>query len=162
MFEKIFKLRENGTDVKTRIDRVRAAVREQEPPTALLLRAFSSGAKAKGADNLAGAILQDLGAENLVEQHESLLEDLSLEEIIAADPDYIFVTVMGSDEDAALENLEATVGANPAWAELDAVINGRYILLPKELFHYKPNARWGESYVCLAKMLYPEIASEIE
>jgi len=28
-------------------------------------------------------------------------------------------------------------------------------VLNKELFHYKPNARWGESYEILANILYP-------
>ena len=39
---------------------------------------------------------------------------------------------------------------------LTAVKQDRLILLPKELFHYKPNARWGESYAYLAKILYPQ------
>ena len=33
--------------------------------------------------------------------------------------------------------------------------NDRFVVLPKELFHYKPNARWGESYEYVAKILYP-------
>ena len=35
------------------------------------------------------------------------------------------------------------------------------VLLPRELFHYKPNARWGESYAYLAKILYPDLASQL-
>ena len=137
------------------------AVQDEPHPTVLLLRAFSSGAKAKGDDNLAGVILRDLGAENLVEQHESLLEDVSLEEVIAADPDFIFVVTMGSSEEAALDYMEQNFESNPAWTELTAVQEDHYVLLPKELFHYKPNARWGESYAYLAKILYPELAAEI-
>ena len=57
--------------------------------------------------------------------------------------------------------MEETFGSNPAWAGLSAVQNGRYVLLPRELFHYKPNARWGESYAYLAKILYPDLASQL-
>lgn len=151
---------QNAASVARRIEEVRAAAEGQPQPTVLLLRAFSTGVKAKGADQLAGAILADLGAENLVEQHESLLEELSMEEIVAADPDVILVVTMGSDEQEALSYLEEHFESNPAWAGLSAVKNGRYELLPKELFHYKPNARWGESYAYLAKILYPDLAGE--
>ena len=68
---------------------------------------------------------------------------------------------MGSDEEAALGYLEEHFESNPAWAGLSAVQNGRYEVLPKELFHYKPNARWGESYAYLAKILYPDLAGEL-
>lgn len=36
----------------------------------------------------------------------------------------------------------------------------RYIVLPKDLFHYKPNNRWGESYQYLGEILYPELFHE--
>lgn len=125
-------------------------------PSVLLVRAFSTGAKAKGDDNLAGVILRDLGADNLVSRYGSLLQDLSMEEVIAADPEYIFITTMG-DEDKALAYMRENFESNPAWAGLTAVKSGNYIVLPRELFHYKPNARWGESYAYLAEILYPEI-----
>ena len=48
-------------------------------------------------------VLHELGTENIADRHESLLEDLSIEEIILADPDHIFITTMG-DESAALAN----------------------------------------------------------
>ena len=137
------------------IQRVRPRL-AQNPPTALLIRAYSTGAKAKGMDNLAGVILHELGVKNLVEDHPSLLEELSMEEIIAADPDYIFVTTMGSSSQKALDALRDGIQSNPAWASLSAVQNDRYILLPEDLFHYKPNARWGESYAYLANILCPE------
>lgn len=137
------------------IQRVRPRL-AQNPPTALLIRAYSTGAKAKGMDNLAGVILHELGVKNLVDDHPSLLEELSMEEIIAADPDYIFVTTMGSSSQKALDALRDGIQSNPAWASLSAVQNDRYILLPEDLFHYKPNDRWGESYAYLANILCPE------
>lgn len=152
---------QNAAEVGRRIETVRALAAGEEQPTVLLLRAYATGVKAKGADQLAGAILADLGAKNLVDQYQSLLEDLSLEEIIAADPDVILVVTMG-DEQEALDYLAANFESNPAWAGLSAVQNGRFVVLPKELFHYKPNARWGESYAYLAKILYPDLAGELD
>lgn len=149
---------QNGLAVKAQIDSVLKAVEGQPSPTALLIRAFSTGAKAKGDDNLAGVILRDLGADNLVSRYESLLEDISMEEIIAADPEFILITTMGASDQAAMDYMAATFESDPAWAGLTAVKNGHYLLLPRELFHYKPNARWGESYEYLANVLYPELA----
>ena len=80
---------------------------------------------------------------------------LELEEVIQADPDYIFVTTMG-DEQKALDYLNGLIQENPAWSGLSAVKGGRYVVLPKDLFHYKPNHRWGESYQYLGEILYPE------
>ena len=127
----------------------------------LLLRAYSTGVKAKGADNLTGFMLQDLGAENIADREQSLLENLSLEAILAEDPDHIFITTMG-DEEAALAWLRENWESNPAWAGLTAVKNGHVTVLPKELFHYKPNEKWGESYAYLAKILYPQAAGTDE
>lgn len=133
-----------------------ASVQGYDAPSVLLLRAYSTGVRAKGADNLAGVMLNDLGCVNIAESDESIMEDLSLEAIIAADPDFIFISVMGGDEEAALEAVDAALGSNPAWQALNAVESGRVYVLPRELFHYKPNSRWGESYAYLADILFGE------
>ena len=83
-----------------------------------------------------------------------------MESIIAQDPDYIFVTTMGSSDEAAMKSVEDMLLSNPAWKELSAVKNDRYHVLPKALFHNKPNNRWGESYQMLADILYGENKSE--
>lgn len=151
---------ENVTQVGQQIEEAQAnAALSSTRPNVLLIRAFSTGIKAKTDDELAGAILKDLGAHNIADDHPSMLEDLSLEEVIAADPDYIFVTTMG-DEQKALDYLNGLIQQNPAWSELSAVKEDRYIVLPKDLFHYKPNNRWGESYQYLGEILYPELFHE--
>lgn len=151
---------ENVTQVDQQIEEAQAnAALSSFRPNVLLIRAFSTGIKAKTDDELAGAILKDLGAHNIADDHPSMLEDLSLEEVIAADPDYIFVTTMG-DEQKALDYLNGLIQQNPAWSELSAVKEDRYIVLPKDLFHYKPNNRWGESYQYLGEILYPQLFHE--
>ena len=88
------------------------------------------------------------------------VKEPNLEEIIAEDPDYIFITTMGSEQQA-MDYMAQNVENNPAWQQLTAVQNDRCLTLPKDLFHYKPNARWGESYAYLAKILYPDLAGQI-
>ena len=131
-----------------------ASAQAQNAPTVLLLRAYSTGVKAKADDNLAGAMLEDLGCINIAGKQPSLLEELTLEAIVVEDPDCIFISVMGGDEEAALGVVEETLGQNPAWQGLTAVQEGRDYVLPRDLFHYKPNARWAESYAYLYELLF--------
>ena len=131
-----------------------ASAQAQNAPTVLLLRAYSTGVKAKADDNLAGAMLEDLGCINIAGKQPSLLEELTLEAIVVEDPDCIFISVMGGDEEAALGVVEETLGQNPAWQGLTAVQEGRVYVLPRDLFHYKPNARWAESYAYLYELLF--------
>ena len=149
---------EHGLKIKEDIEYILSKIKTNSlnKPTVLFVRAFSSGAKAKKDDNLTCKMLEDLGTVNIVAKHPSLLEELSIEEIIQEDPDYIFVTTMGNTE-KAIEALKSGIEKNPAWSNLTAVKNNRYIILAKELFHYKPNAKWGESYRYLAEIIYPEI-----
>lgn len=145
----------NGLKVQKQIEDIISMIDTTRQPSILFIRAFSSGAKAKDDDNMTCKILEDLGTINIAAKHQSLLEDLSIEEIIEEDPDYIFVVTMG-DSDKAIEALKNGIEKNPAWSSLTAVKNGRYVVLPKDLFHYKPNTRWGESYEYLAKIIYPD------
>ncbi len=147
---------ENGLRVQEEINDILSKIDTTKNPSVLFVRAFSSGAKAKKDDNMTCKILEELGTINIAAKHETLLEELSIEEIIEEDPEYIFVTTMGNTE-KAIEALKNGIEKNPAWSNLKAVKNDNYVILPKELFHYKPNAKWGESYRYLAEIIYPEI-----
>ena len=146
---------QHGTAVQASVDEAIAlGTGQEQAPRVLLLRAYSTGVKAKNSDNnMVGAMLRDLGCENIADGQDTLLENLTLEAIVAADPDFIFITTMGAD-DEALASLAEHLQSGPAWAGLTAVKEGRCFVLPKDLFHYKPCERWSESYHQLAEMLY--------
>ncbi len=145
----------NVITVEKEIAEIKSKIPETDK-TVLLMRAFSTGMKAKDDDNLAGVILREFGLSNIADSEESVLEDLSIEHIVKADPDFIFAMTMGNGE-GALQYLQNNAENDPAWRELSAVKNGNYHLLPKKLFHYKPNNRWSESYEYLAKLIFPEV-----
>ena len=152
-----------GVAVKEQADAVLAAVEEYlaggaETQNILFIRAGSqySSTKAKTAkDNFVCVMLGELGAYNIADNAPVLLDGLSLEEILMEDPDYIFLTAMGSQEaaEAYIDDLFAQDG----WRQLTAVAEGNYQFLPREMFHFKPNARWGEAYAYLAQLLYPDL-----
>lgn len=146
---------EHGLMVQQEIEQVKERI-DGSRPKVLFLRASASSVKAKGSrDNVCGEMLAELDCINIADNQDSLLEDLSLEAVIMEDPDYIFVTVQGTDQEAAMDNVEQLLISNPAWNSLTAVKKGQYYVLDKRLYNLKPNARWGEAYQKLADILYP-------
>ena len=103
-------------------------------------------------------MLADLGCVNIADSDQSLLENLSLEAIIAADPDYIFVVLQGVGQtvEQAQAILDENLLSNPAWESLRAVQEDHFYILEHALYNLKPNARWGTSYESLADILYPQ------
>lgn len=144
----------NGLLVQENINTIIADNKLETEPSVLLMITYSGGIRPQRSDSMTGKMLADLGCHNIIDDYPSLLKDFSVEAIIEADPDYIFVIPMGNDEAAAQKNLTESIESNPAWNSLTAVQNGHYILLPKDKFLYKPNARWAESYAYLADLLH--------
>lgn len=125
-------------------------------PSVLYIRATGSSCKVKNSEgSVLGEMLAALDCENIADRDNSLLEQLSMEEILLADPDYIFVVLQSANPADAQEVLETTLLHNPAWGSLTAVREGRYYVMDPNLYNLKPNARWGEAYEQLADILYP-------
>lgn len=143
-----------GTSLKARIDKVISdANSKTDKPKVLFVRARSQGVSAKASDHMVCTMLDEFGCVNIANQTPSLLENISIEQIIKEDPDVILVTCMG-DENNAKEYLKKAWESNPAWSEVSAVKNNRYIFLQKNLFHFKPNSRWAQAYETLYKILF--------
>lgn len=144
-----------GADVQAQVDAARARS-TGEAPRVLYVRASGSSCKVKNSrDSVLGEMLADLGCENIADQEKGLLETLSMETILAADPDYIFAVLQGSDTAEAQQSLQEALLSNPAWESLTAVKEQRFYIMDQTLYNLKPNARWGEAYEKLADILYP-------
>ncbi len=145
----------NGTDLKSQIEEAKSR-QDGSNPSVCIIRVAGTTVSVKGNDDtVLGEMCRDLGCVNIADEYESLLENLSLETIIEADPDYIFVVYQGSDEAAASKVFEENVSSNEAWSSLSAVKNGKFYVMDRTLYNLKPNARWGEAYEKLADILYP-------
>ena len=149
----------NGTDLLTQINEIIAKTSSQKSPSVLLLFASSKSVKVRLESTATGEMLKHLGCTNVAQVgniSESEAQTFSMERIVQQNPDFIFVQTMG-DLEAIEKRLKSDVESNPAWSALDAVKNGKYIVLEKELYHYKPNTRYAEAYEKLAKILYPDL-----
>ena len=147
--------REYGTDLKVRIDTLISKSAYEDEKRILFVRAgtTSKATKAKRAeDHFAAEMLKELGAYNIAENAQVLLDGLSMEEILRENPDLIFITTMGNE--ALVKEYVDSLLSDALWQSLDAVKNGRYYYLPKELFQFKPNEKWYEAYYALWEILY--------
>ena len=118
----------------------------------LFVRAGTSARSVKpksSTDHFAAAMLAQLGCTNIADGTPLLADGLSMEYILAEDPDHIYFTSMG-DEQASRAFVEEML-KNPEWQALTAVKNGNYTFLPKEFFHYKPNQSWASAYAYLCE-----------
>ena len=143
---------QNGTALAQQIENAVRGAQVDEGTKVLLLRSSSVKIKALNSETMVGSMLSRFGCENIADSNAMILTDLSLEAIVQENPDYIFITCMGDETEAAAQ-IESIYASNPVWRRLKAVQNGRCFYLEKELFHYKPNGRWGESYEKLAELL---------
>ncbi len=121
----------------------------------LFIRAGSTVASTKTKkteEHFAAAMLSELGCVNIAD--EAPFSELGAEAVLDADPDYIFISLMGNEE-AARKNVEELL-SSPLWSALSAVKENQTFILPSELFHYKPCSRWDEAYEYLFDVLKGE------
>ena len=141
----------NVSAVEKKIEAVKAELpKEIHGKTFLVIRASAAKTRVLKSDHFVVAMLEDLGLTNAAP--ESLLEQLSMEGMVEANPDYLFVVLQGDtgEAEAAFQEL---IAAQPAYQELKAVKTAQVYTLPKEFFQYKPNARWDEAYALLSEYL---------
>jgi len=144
-----------GVEVQTQINAVlEKAENRGTAPTVLCMRASASMVTVKNSeDNVLGEMLRSLGCINIADSDSSLLENLSLERILEADPDFLFIVQRGDDTEGMKTYVENMMQENPAWQQLTAVKEGRLFFMDKNLYNLKPNHRWGEAYEQLEGIL---------
>ena len=147
-----------GTAVQQEIQQVIAAsklrLQTQEAPKVLFLRASASAVHVKNSEGvILGSMLKNLGCINIADSDATLLENLSIERILEADPDFIFVVQQGDNAEGTREYVRQFLQEHPAWAQLTAVKNDNVHFLEKSLFGLKPNHRWGQAYAIVEEIL---------
>lgn len=155
IFENDDAYQKNVAEVNRGIDDVLSRIPDGDKKKILFVRCASSSKATKAKtkkENFVCAMLDQMNTYNIAESAPVLQGGLSTEEIILQNPDYIFFSTMG-DENAAKAYMTGVLESDQ-WQTLDAVKNGNYTFLDKELFQYKPNNRWDKAYKILAELLY--------
>lgn len=116
--------------------------------------------EAYGSDYTMGALFHELGAINVADDDPDsgiTTIEISLEDLYAMDPEMIFINIRINDwEMEEYERRLDELAQNPVWNSLSAVQNDQVCLLPRALFHNKPNRDYSETYRMLAQYLYPD------
>lgn len=151
-------------EIKNEVDEIIAKAPRDKNYSAVILFASPKSIAVRDSNTMVGEMLKHLNIANIADDGTAAsradTKVFSMEKILEEDPDFIFVQTMGSDMEKIKERLKSDVHDNPAWASLTAVKEDRYIVLPKDLYLYKPNDRYPEAYEGLAKMIYPEVFGE--
>mgnify|MGYP004576816207 CR=1 FL=1 len=130
----------------------------EEKPSVLIVEPLGEDITNYGASSLAGDMATQLGA-TLANPDASTV---GKEDIVAANPDVIFVVYMpyaGDDPQTVMDSQLAVIQDEEALQSLDAVKNGRvYPVMLSEI--YASATRTQDGIETLAKGLYPDITLE--
>lgn len=128
---------------------------QEKKPTVLILESYDSTFTNYGANSLGGDMVTTLGG--VLAKEEA--DDLGKEDIIALNPDVIFVVYMpyaGDDAEALKQEKLDVFLKDEAFSSLNAIQNGRVVpIMLSEM--YASTTRTKDGIVTLAQGLYPDI-----
>ena len=146
-------------DIRNEVELIKDKVKNEEKPKVAILFSSTRSVSTELPTSLTGEIVEMLNGDNIVKDTQvegATKVDFSIERIIERDPDMIFITTMG-DLEKVNKRIKEDIQANEAWSSLRAVKEGKIYYLPKELFTYKPNAKYPDAVKYIAELLYPEV-----
>ena len=153
--EDIFKT--NVTKIIDDVNNIVKKVSDLPKPKVLIVFATTKSVQCEMPQGLIGDMVNILGAANIASDSPiegSTKAEFSMERIVERDPDIILITTMG-DVEKCKARIKEDIESSQAWGGLRAVKEGNVDYLPKDLFIYKPNAKYPEAIENLAKILYP-------
>lgn len=131
----------------------------ERSPTFALLTIMPMGISITVSDSLALDIAERLNMKNAAPAASSGQipgsVPYSIEKLIEADPDYLFISVHGTEQ-FGQEKLRNDLESNPAWASLRAVKEDRMAFLPSD-FVNPAGLNVDRTFEFMAKLVYPEI-----
>ncbi|OYT60322.1 MAG: hypothetical protein B6U75_02040, partial [Desulfurococcales archaeon ex4484_217_1] len=160
---KVFNVEDNGAKLIQNISEQLITIEEKvkeasKVKTLVLLGPPSLGLWTVGSGKFLNDIIHRAGGINIAEKYYGWIQ-LSLEEVISADPEVIIVLVMGTTEDAKAVINEIV---NSELSETSAVKNGRVYVLIGEADDIvsRPGPRVAKATLLLAKIIHPDIFGE--
>ncbi|MDK8181099.1 ABC transporter substrate-binding protein [Paenibacillus sp. UMB4589-SE434] len=145
-------------DTKQRIQAITNKLPNQSPKFALIT-IMSMGVSLQKSGSIALDIANQLKLTNVAAGMQAgampSAVPYSIEKLIEADPDYLFVIAYGTEEYGKAK-LKEDLGNNPAWASLRAVKENKLFILPAD-FVNSPGLKIDQTLMRLAILIYPEI-----
>lgn len=144
--------------LQEQMNELTARAEGRTPPKNLLVFGAPDSFNMGTSKCFTGGLIDLLGGGNIADRAEGdgAYLPLSMEFVARENPALIFVIVHGPVE--TLEpKMRHDLQENPAWADVDAVKNGRVYVLPYDLFAVNPGVRAADAMKVLADAMYPEM-----
>lgn len=143
-------------EMKAQVTDTLSAVQGQEPVRVAVVEPISGKITNYGQKSLAGDMVTALGGELAMPEADSI----SKEDLVAADPEVIFVVYMaysGDDPQSVMDQQLALIQDDPALQSLQAVKNGNvHLIMLGDMYASGP--RTLDGLKTLAQGMYPELS----
>ena len=142
--------------IQEKLDAVKTRAEGRTPPKNLLVFGSPDSFNMGTSKCFTGGLIDMLGGGNIADRAEGDggYIPLSMEFVARENPAVIFIIVHGPAE--TLEpKMRRDLQESEAWADVDAVKNGRVYVLPYELFAVNPGVRAADALQTLANIMYP-------
>ncbi len=143
--------------IKDKMAEIEKRAAGKKPPKSLLVFGSPESFNMGTAKCFTGGLIELLGGGNIADKAtgDGAYLPLSMEFVARENPTVIFAIVHGPAE--TLEpKMRRDLQENGAWADVDAVKNGRVYVLPFDLFAINPGIRAADALDVLADIMYPK------
>ena len=141
------------------VDALCRAAEAHAKPSFLCMIAAGDGFLSETPHGNTANMAARLGARNVVPGASPVRVKFSMEQLMLADPDVIFLLRTGPEGKSAA-SVRADLDKRMEWRNLKAVRSGRVYMLEPEMFLYLPGERYPEAFRRVAECLYPEMKTE--
>lgn len=159
---KVYGKEKEAASVDEKLDKDIKAITEAVPKAGqriAIIHATPSAVSLELPTSIAGGIADLLHLQNIAAApagSENNRIPYSMESLVEANPDVIFLTSMGSS-DKIEKRIKSDIEGNPAWASLKAVRSGRFYILPERYFLLNPGLDYPKAVGYMANLVYPGV-----
>jgi len=159
---KVYGKEKEAAAVDEKLDKDIKAITEAVPKAGqriAIIHATPSAVSLELPTSIAGGIADLLHLQNIAAApagSENNRIPYSMESLVEANPDVIFLTSMGSS-DKIEKRIKSDIEGNPAWASLKAVRSGRFYILPERYFLLNPGLDYPKAVGYMANLVYPGV-----
>jgi iron complex transport system substrate-binding protein len=148
------------------MDNIRKKLPSGKSPTFVVMNVTTSTISLQRANTTALEIGELLGLNNFAKDmnpspNSATSAPYSMEALVAAQPDYIFMVIHGAQEPGK-KKIQEDLEKNPAWASLTAVKEKKAMVIPADKFLTNPGFSYDASMEIMAKIVYPEIFGHVQ
>ncbi len=147
-------------NIEKKVSDIKKRIQGHTPPRVVIIWGSTQSFNMALPNSFVGNLVEMLGGINIAAQSKALpsmpqYAPLSLEYILAKDPDMVFLITHGNDKKVS-DKFKKEIQGHPAWNGMRAVKEGKVYTLPYSLFGVNPTIRVPEAIEYLAKLMYPK------